>query len=369
MQKRRNTLAVALPAAIIFFLLLPAIAFAGAAQANPANGVNEDAFEVRVIIDGSTVAFHPQPRIINGSIMVPMRPFFQELGARVEWLEEEQAITSQLGERKAKIYIGVGKALVNDKTLVNLEIPPVLIDGRAFVPLRFTSKALGCEVEWDDESRTAFIFSTPPPEFPLVREELSKEEVAELGSKATVTIKGEEMMGSGFYLGDGLVATSFHVLEGQFRLSLLTHDDVSHDQVEIAVFDRERDLAILHAPEVELPALPLGDSDHLKVGQSVIAVGSPLEFTGTVSAGVISKVERQVDKRKYIQFSAPISPGSSGGPLLDLFGEVIGIPSAYAPMGESIGFAVPINKLEPLMEKAVERKNGVPEEKDMDNES
>jgi len=324
--------------------------------------------EIRIIIDGDTAFFEPQPRILNGRIMVPMRPLFEQLGADIEWDEEEQAVTSWLGGRKAKVFLGVWKALV-DGNLVELEAPPVLINGRIFVPLRFISEALGCTVDWDEKSRTAFIFKPPLPPLVELRPQLTAAKVAELGITSAVTIRGETKQGSGFYLGEGLVATSFHLLEGQFRLSLLTDDDVSHDMVEVLAFDRERDLAILEAPEVELPSLPLGDSERVKVGQSVVAVGSPLGLKSTVSDGVISAVNRQLpDNRYYIQFTAPVSPGSSGGPLLNMYGEVIGITTAYARNDvQNINFAIPVNKLKPLLIKAMERKNDIPGDNAADN--
>lgn len=167
--------------------------------------------------------------------------------------------------------------------------------------------------------------------------------------------KIEQDIGTGFVIGqDGLIVTNKHVVEDTEATYKVVVGQDEVVEVKDIYRDPVSDLAILKIERSGLTALKLGDSDKLKVGQSVIAIGTALgEFRSTVTTGVISGLGRGITAGSYfeateklddvIQTDAAINPGNSGGPLLNSSGEVIGVNVAMSANGENIGFALPIN--------------------------
>lgn len=167
----------------------------------------------------------------------------------------------------------------------------------------------------------------------------------------------EQDIGSGFVVDGGLVVTNKHVVSSaEAEYKVIDKDDNEHKVVKI-YRDPVNDLAVLQIENSNLPAIELGDSDSLKVGQFVVAIGTALgEFRHTVTTGVISGLGRGIDAGSslggfverldnVIQTDAAINPGNSGGPLLNSTGQVIGINTAVSSQAENIGFAIPINVL------------------------
>lgn len=156
--------------------------------------------------------------------------------------------------------------------------------------------------------------------------------------------------GSGFIISeDGYIITNHHVVKDAVEIIVHLHDKREYHAITIGS-DRQADIALLQIQESQLPALTLGDSDTLQVGEWALAIGAPFGFIQTVTAGIISaKGRSNIGISEYedlIQTDAAINPGNSGGPLLNIHGEVIGINTAFMTqqggyMG--IGFAVPIN--------------------------
>ncbi|HEX5446026.1 MAG TPA: trypsin-like peptidase domain-containing protein, partial [Pirellulales bacterium] len=185
----------------------------------------------------------------------------------------------------------------------------------------------------------------------------SVEKLVESARKSVVVISfrgregGSDGLGSGFVVkSDGLIATNLHVIGEARPISVQTYDGQRYDVTAIEASDREADLALLRIDGHDLPALPLGDSAALKQGQSVVALGNPRGLTHSVVTGVVSG-ERTIDGRPMIQLAIPIEPGNSGGPLLDLEGHVHGLLTMKSLVTANLGFAVPINRLKPLLEK------------------
>ncbi|PJE58636.1 MAG: hypothetical protein COU83_02835, partial [Candidatus Portnoybacteria bacterium CG10_big_fil_rev_8_21_14_0_10_40_22] len=152
----------------------------------------------------------------------------------------------------------------------------------------------------------------------------------------------------------GIILTNKHVVyEQDADYTVITNDD-KHYSAKVLARDPINDIAILKIDAENLPAVELGDSSNLQLGQTVIAIGNALgEFTNTVSMGVISGLSRYItaqaslaghseELRGLIQTDAAINPGNSGGPLVNLAGQVIGISSATVMGAENIGFAIPI---------------------------
>jgi S1-C subfamily serine protease len=167
--------------------------------------------------------------------------------------------------------------------------------------------------------------------------------------------KVEQDIGTGFIISsDGLIVTNKHVVaDTQAKYKVVVGKDLVLEVKDI-YRDPTSDLAILKVDKTDLKPVAMGDSDHLKVGQTVIAIGTALgEFRSTVTTGVISGLGRGIvagtafegseKLDNVIQTDAAINPGNSGGPLFNSSGEVIGINVAVSQSGQNIGFALPIN--------------------------
>ncbi len=148
----------------------------------------------------------------------------------------------------------------------------------------------------------------------------------------------------------GLIATNFHVIGESRPIAVEMADGKKYDVVSIQATDRLRDLALIKIDAKDLPALPLGDSDSLKDGQAVVALGNPQGLKHSVVAGVVSG-RREIDGRPMIQLAIPLEPGNSGGPLVDMDGKVQGIITLKSLVTENLGYAGPVNSLKPLIEK------------------
>ncbi|MFC7620086.1 S1C family serine protease [Microlunatus sp. GCM10028923] len=175
---------------------------------------------------------------------------------------------------------------------------------------------------------------------------------------SVVQVRAGRGSGSGVVIDEaGHVITNHHVVDGSpsVRLVLANGRSVA---ARVVGSDAANDIAVLQADSANgLPAAELGDSDELRIGQSVLAVGSPLGLNGTVTAGIVSAVQGRGTPRAMIQTDASINPGNSGGPLVDLDGRVVGINTSIATLGGrasgniGIGFAVPIDRAVSVAER------------------
>ena len=169
----------------------------------------------------------------------------------------------------------------------------------------------------------------------------------------------EQGIGSGVIFNpNGWILTNRHVVAGSDSVTVELKDGTRYPG-EIYGIDTLTDLAIVKVDATGLTAAALGDSDALRVGQLVVAIGSPLgTFSNTVTSGIVSAKGRQIQTdganlRNLIQTDAAINPGNSGGPLLDASAAVIGINTAIARDSTGIGFSIPVNLAKPLMEQAL----------------
>jgi len=155
--------------------------------------------------------------------------------------------------------------------------------------------------------------------------------------------------GSGVIIApDGYIVTNCHVIEDVASMEAVTYEG-THFTANLVGKDASTDLALVRIGASGLPAISLGDSGRLRTGQIAIAIGSPLGFQGTVTAGVISALGRSMRSKsgrlieEVIQTDAALNPGNSGGPLVDSGGRLIGINTAIIQMAQGICFAIPVN--------------------------
>lgn len=172
----------------------------------------------------------------------------------------------------------------------------------------------------------------------------------EIAARAAPTVvlirafRGEEpvSLGSGFFIrSDGVVASNLHVVDDADRLEVKLPTGETYGRVYVLSYDRRRDLVLLRVPATDAPTLPQGDDRDLGVGDPVYAIGHPLGLEGTFSDGIVS-AKRTIDGVAYLQITAPISSGSSGGPILNRAGEVVAIATQQAPDGQNLNLAVPV---------------------------
>ena len=168
-----------------------------------------------------------------------------------------------------------------------------------------------------------------------------------------------EGLGSAFvYDANGLVLTNNHVIENATDIRVI-FGQTKEMKATVVGRDPPTDIAVLRVEAKDLPHLPLGDSEVIRVGDWVVAIGNPFGLSHTVSAGIVSAKGRtrqdvqglgdQTGYYSFIQTDASINPGNSGGPLLDMGGRVVGINTAIRARANNIGFAIPINMVKELL--------------------
>jgi S1-C subfamily serine protease len=169
----------------------------------------------------------------------------------------------------------------------------------------------------------------------------------------------QDGVGSGIIFDpNGWILTNRHVVAGTTELTVQLKDGTKFD-AKVYGIDTLTDLAVVKIEATGLPAATIGDSDGLKVGELVVAIGSPLgTFDNSVTSGIVSATGREItteggDLTNLIQTDAAINPGNSGGPLLDSTGAVIGVNTAIAKDSTGIGFSIPINIARPMMRQAL----------------
>ena len=183
-------------------------------------------------------------------------------------------------------------------------------------------------------------------------------EIAEKALAATVYLEmydsNDVKLGfsSGFFVRENLIATNYHVIKGAMRgTAKLVGKSTTYIIEGVTATDKTNDLVILKVTASDVKSLPLGDSDVVRIGEAVYVAGNPKGLEGTFSNGIISSL-RDISTKERLQMTAPISPGSSGGPVLNSKGEVIGISVTVHQNldAQNLNFAIPSNYLKKLLE-------------------
>jgi S1-C subfamily serine protease len=211
--------------------------------------------------------------------------------------------------------------------------------------------------------RTSKAVGSPVPP----RMEIPEIVKASQGTVVSIVIGDEDQplaQGTGFFVRkDGIVITNFHVIANGDRAIVKLPDGKTFPVEGVLAFDKRRDLAVIKVRGSDFKAVILGDSNQVRVGEDVVAIGNPLSLESTVSNGIVSGIRSIPEEGgRFLQVTAPISPGSSGGPLFDMRGRVIGITSMFLQGGENLNFAIPINDAKRLLQKQSAQLHPLPDE-------
>ncbi len=314
--------------------------------------------EIGVYLNGTRLEFDVPPQIIYGRTLVPMRKIFESLGAVVSWDNDTQTATGQKGNTIVNISIN-SKTLFKNGVPKALDVPPALIDGRTMVPVRAIAESFECTVDWVQETQSVKI--STHGNISADKMKLSASEISEKVSPSVFYIEVYDSQsnvlgsGSGFFVSsNGVAVTNYHVIEDTTGAQITTIDGEKYSVIDIVAFDENLDIAIIRVDKKStsgkmvsgFPTLTTANSEDIKAGQTVFALGSPVGLQNTISDGIISNVKQIVGDDTFIQITAPISHGSSGGALVNEYGEVIGITSAGIDDAQNIGFAIPINVIQ-----------------------
>lgn len=197
--------------------------------------------------------------------------------------------------------------------------------------------------------------NTTPAQAPL-----SAEDIAEKALAATVYLEMKDKngktlgIGSGFFVKSNIIATNYHVVEGAAKgTAKLVGKYTTYEIEGVTATDKANDLALLKVTAYGIKPLSLGDSNDIRIGETVYVAGNPKGLEGTFSDGIISSRRDKYTKER-LQMTAPISPGSSGGPVLNRKGEVIGVSFAghRALDAQNINFAIPSKYLKALLARS-----------------
>ena len=277
-------------------------------------------------------------------VIIPLLLFFAPLGIILLWSGSRYRLPVRIG-----VTVAFGLLFVNQS--INYIRAPSYRD---YSPLP----------RWGTTVETIRLQRLPMEPFELlseepreIQEELTTPEIVERVGGAIVSIEPQDAEGRVFGSGSGVVihsagiiVTNYHVLGGAHFAEVRLEGNQMYDDVFFLGGDIHKDLAIIRIGASGLPVASLGDSSKVRVGEKVVAIGNPLGYERSVSEGIISGI-REIEGVKYFQMTTPISPGSSGGALLNTAGEVIGITSmGYFEFAQNLNFAVPIEEVRSLLE-------------------
>lgn len=250
----------------------------------------------------------------------------------------------------------------NGKTLATPSAKGVIFLWDTHILTSQLSQQSSTSISFDDlldESHQQSSIPSPEMATPQTPQQIAK---SALASTVLIVMEGASGQtlgtGSGFFVKRGIIATNLHVVEGIFKGYVKRVGVNKTYRIEnIVAMDTRQDLALIKVSDVDAPGLPIGRSDKVQIGESVYVAGNPIGLLeGTFSDGIISGVREFRVGSKRIQITAPISSGSSGGPVLNSKGKVIGVAVSFITEGQNLNFAIPSNYLSELLNKVRGRK-------------
>ncbi|WP_296975912.1 stalk domain-containing protein [Thermobacillus sp. ZCTH02-B1] len=324
---------------------------AHAAAGSAAPAAQQDG--IRVMLDGKPLSFTPAPIREKGVTLVPMRPIFTAFGAKVTWVSETRTVFAVKGILSVSLQADARQAVVNGEK-VALDVPARLIDNTMMVPLRFVASAFGAKVRWEAGTQTVFIETAESLEREREAAEaggrLTPAQIVELNDDRVVMITTDTGQGSGVIVGSRWVLTNWHVIDGSDSGHVILNDGTSVGIQGVAAADEDADLAVVQTTRpLGIAPVVFADPDSVRKGDRIVAISSPLGYRNTVSEGLISNFIES-GGITYYQINAPIDRGSSGGAVFNEYGELVGITTAVIrDTLASLNFAVPAYYAEPLL--------------------
>lgn len=234
------------------------------------------------------------------------------------------------------------------------------IDDRIYVPLRAVAESMGADVDWSDSEYAAFIEMSEDDKVTKVVEDISPSVVALAGSyqgSYTATVHGSGVV----IKPNGTILTNAHVVESMDNITVVLYNGETLAG-RVLYSDKTADLAVVKVEKLGMKPITFANPDELMVGQTVIAIGTPISLTmrNTATKGILSGIDVVVpgEYYKYIQTDASINSGNSGGPLVNIKGELVGINSRgfAAYYADNVNFSIPVDTVEYAIEQF--EKNG-----------
>ncbi len=305
---------------------------------------------------------------INGNNYFKLRDLAYALNGTnrefsVKWDNEKRMVVLTSGES----YVPIGNemepvenvprsASITASTILvdgqTVKVQGYNIEGNTYFKLRDITNIFNISVVWNGKTNTIDIQTGQGEQTERI---LTAKEIYDRCSDAvfyieTYDIDGDVLStGSGFFLDStGRAVTNFHVLQESYSAKITTADGNRFSVKNILGYDMKGDLAILQIDGSGFAYLSLGDSDEVTSGEKIYTISSPMGLSNTISEGIVSGINRTLDDIPYIQITASISHGSSGGALLNERGQVVGITSAGLVAGQNLNFAIPINAVSTL---------------------
>lgn len=309
----------------------------------------------KVLLNGTEITFANKPIIVNNTTMVPFRNLLESLNAKVDFDVKTQTIKTTANNTTIQLVIGE-KVAVKNGQIMQLAQAPYVKNNVTYVPLRFISEAFGYGVDIKNNiiyiTASGINASSPSSNKPT----LTVQDVAKLVDRVAYielyNSKGK-LYGSGSGVvvdSNGGILTNYHVIEAASK-AIVHLGNKKYETKVILKHDEDRDLALIKIEETNLPVVDIGNSSTVALGESVVALGAPLGYSETLTTGVISNVFREMYGENYIQTTAPIDHGSSGGALFNMKGELIGITTAVVYSSASLNFAIPSDDVKKFLNK------------------
>lgn len=350
----RRALATLVAVTLLISLLPPAPALAAPREVRFVIG------EAYVAVDGGLRPIDARPFTRDGRTFVPVRALALALGVPetgIQWDPGRRTVTLRSGAATVEMAVGSRLLSLNGR-VTRMDVSPLLVSGRTYLPARWVAEALGFRVEWLAAEQTVRIVpGSSDAEAPPAGEQAG--DVKDVIRQARVHVlvlrtydaAGRPLaQGSAVAVAPNAILTNWHVIADAASAAAVDDAGREIEVVGLLAADADRDLALLAVDAGPAPAR-LGSAGSLEVGDVVIAIGSPLGLQNTVSMGIVSAF-RDADGTRLIQTTAPISPGSSGGGLFDARGALVGITFAQFQEGQNLNLAIPIEAAAPLLQRA-----------------
>ncbi len=349
---------------IIFFIFATLIIY----NAIPVKAANQP---IKIVVNNSLIYCEAPPIMVNGRVLVPLRTVSEALNVKVNWTPEGYTynkITNQNiphgrwhafiedGMKRIQVFPNDKIALVdleNDNKFIpiTLDVPAQIINGYTFIPLRFVSENLSCKVSWEPDNNVVNI---------IRNNEDSAKKIAKNWLESIVTVVTDKGIGSGFLYSekdiDGYiqVITCAHVIQDAKTITVITMNKEAYpayvwDDYTQSEYRKPVDLARLKVyignnSVTTIPLEIIGDSSNVEIGDQVFILENPQGMTGRASEGIISQILYiTIDQWniKVFQTTAALSPSSSGSPVFNEDGQIIGVLFSSIIEGQNINFIIP----------------------------